>query len=116
VRTVVNRGREKAGYASRAVFQPAGTYIGRGRRYALLRCVCLVTSEDFLVFVKLDQARSVKSDLLDCPACGYEHRAITADEALDSELIDQAEFDFLCSPVTLAGDGSGNDTLRVRRK
>ena len=112
---MINGGGDEAGFAPRAVFQAAGGYVGRGRRFACLRCVCLVTGEDFLAFVAGDEAGEPHVQLLDCPACGYAHEAVTAESALASELIDREEFDFLCSPLDLALEAAGNDTLRVKR-
>lgn len=89
--------------------------MGRGRRFACLRCVCLKTGEDFLTVVTVDGEGSPQAGLLDCPACGYEHRAVTAEMAFDSDLIDRKEFEFLCSPVDLGSEHAGNDTLRIRR-
>jgi hypothetical protein len=54
-------------------------------------------------------------ELLDCPACGYAHRAVSGESALASELIDRDEFEFLCSPLDLSLETVGNDTLRIRR-
>jgi hypothetical protein len=112
---VINGGADEAGFAPRVVFQSAGGYVGRGRRFACLRCVCLATAEDFLAFVGCDEAGEPLVDLLDCPACGYAHQAVTAESALASELIDREEFEFLCSPLDLALEAAGNDTLRVKR-
>jgi hypothetical protein len=111
---VINEGGE-AGHRPRAVFQPAGEYFGRARRFACLRCVCLVTGEDFLVFVAVDDHGSMHAEEVHCPACGYEHGAVAAEIALNLELIDREEFDFLCSPVELALDQPGNQTLRVKK-
>lgn len=54
-------------------------------------------------------------DVLDCPACGCAHQAVSGESALASELIDREEFEFLCSPLDLALETVGNDTLRVKR-
>jgi hypothetical protein len=112
---LINGSGEESGYAPRAVFRPAGGYVGRGRRFALLRCVCLVTGEDFLELVEHGEAGEPHVDLLDCPACGYAHQAVSGESALASELIDREEFEFLCSPLDIALETVGNDTLRVRR-
>jgi hypothetical protein len=68
------------------------------------------------VFVAWEGGDLPSAELIDCPACGYEHRAVTAEMALESKLIDREEFDFLSSPVELEGDGPGNETLRVKKK
>lgn len=114
MRTVINGGGE-AGVGARAVYQPAAAYVGRRRRFTCLRCVCLATGEDFLVFMTLDEEGKPSTGMLDCPACGYEHHAVAAATALDTELIDREEFDFLCSPLDLGGEHPGNDTLRIRK-
>jgi hypothetical protein len=68
------------------------------------------------VFVTLGVEDVPRAELVDCPACGYEHRAVAAETALDSDLIDREEFEFLTSPVELEGNGPGNETLRVKKK
>ncbi|MFN2387048.1 MAG: hypothetical protein ABR576_12335 [Thermoanaerobaculia bacterium] len=74
-----------------------------------------MTGEDFLELAERGEAGEPHVDLLDCLACGYAHDAVSVESALASELIDREEFEFLCSPLDLALETVGNDTLRVKR-
>lgn len=100
----------------------AGLYHGRAHELFCVRCLCLESREDFLVFEPPGGGGTVQIERIKCLACQQEHAAISAEQALEEGRIEQAEYRLLLAPVQLERPPTppaaevGNDTVRVKRR